>query len=207
MPNMDGYEALARIKQDKELENIPVIFLTSQSDVDSEIKGIELGAVDFIRKPFILQSMISRIKIHLEVKSYREELEEKVLEKTEMIEHMQDVMILSLAELVECRDENTGRHVKRTVKYVEILTNELLKNNIFKESLTEEYARDLIRSAPLNDIGKIGINDATLLKSGLLNEDEFKYMKKHTNLGADALQKMIDETNGESFLYVAKDIA
>lgn len=150
--------------------------------------------------------MLSRIKIHLEVKSYREELEEKVLEKTEIIERLQDVMILSLGELVECRDENTGGHVKRTAKYVEVLTNELMERGIF-DILTSEYARDLIRSAPLHDVGKIGINDATLLKASSLDEDEFEYMKEHTNLGANTLQKMIDGTNGESFLYVAKDIA
>lgn len=206
MPNIDGYETLKQIKKNKDLANIPVIFLTAQIDAESEVRGIELGAVDFIRKPFVPQSMLSRIKIHLEVKSYREELEEKVLEKTEIIERLQDVMILSLGELVECRDENTGGHVKRTAKYVEVLTNELMERGIF-DILTSEYARDLIRSAPLHDVGKIGINDATLLKASSLDEDEFEYMKEHTNLGANTLQKMIDGTNGESFLYVAKDIA
>lgn len=207
MPNIDGYETIKKIKENTDLVNIPVIFLTAQIDDESEVKGIELGAVDFIRKPFVPQSMLSRIKLHLEVKGYKEELEGMVREKTEMIEHLQDVMILSLAELVECRDENTGGHVKRTAKYVEILTEALIEENTYEEILTPEYANDLIRSAPLHDIGKIGINDATLLKAGSLDQDEFEFMKQHTTLGVKALQKMIDETNSESFLYIAKDMA
>ncbi|MBM6860550.1 response regulator [Clostridium saudiense] len=207
MSKVDGYEAIRKIKEREDLVNIPVIFLMDRIDDESEARGIELGAVDFIRKPFIPQSMLNKIKLHLEVKGYKEELEEMVREKTEMIEHLQDVMMLSLAELVECRDENTGGHVKRTAKYVKILTEALIEEGVYKELLTPEYTRDLIRSAPLHDVGKIGISDATLLKAGSLDKDEFEFMKQHSSLGAKALQKMIDETNYKSFLYVAKEMA
>lgn len=207
LPDMDAYETLAKIKENKELENIPVIFLTSRTDSEIEAKGFELGAVDFITKPFISQSMLSRVKMHLELSEYRTQLEEKIYEKTQMIENLQDVMMLSLAELVECRDENTGGHVKRTAEYVKILANELVEAGVYSDILTPEYVKDIIKSAPLHDIGKIGINDATLLKMGSLDEDEFEYMKKHVELGAISLQKMINETDKESFLYTARDMA
>ena len=207
MTDMDGYETLAKIKSNKELENVPIIFLTALSDSESEAKGFELGAVDFIIKPFAPQSMLSRVKMHLELNEYKMHLEEKISEKTDMIERLQDVMMLSLAELVECRDETTGGHVKRTAEYVRILANELVEAGVYSDILTPEYVKDIIKSAPLHDIGKIGINDSTLLKMGSLDEDEFEYMKKHVELGAISLQKMINETEEESFLYTARDMA
>lgn len=207
MPDMDGYETLIKIRENSELDNVPVIFLTALSDSESEVRGIELGAVDFIIKPFIPQTMLSRVKMHLEFSEYKNDLENKVHEKTEMIEHLQDVMMLSLAELVECRDENTGGHVKRTAEYVKILTDEIVEEGLYSDILTPEYIRDIVRSAPLHDIGKIGINDSTLLKAGSLDYEEFEHMKNHAELGGQTLQKMINETNGESFLYVAKDMA
>lgn len=207
MPEMDGYQTLKEIKQEDSLSQIPVIFLTSQTDSDSEVQGLTLGAVDFIAKPFVAQSMLSRIKLHLEVHEYRCHLEEKVKEKTEMIEQMQDIMMRGLAELVECRDKNTGGHVKRTGEYLKVFTESVVEADIYPELALENYVHDLIRSAPLHDIGKIGINDQTLLKNGSLDEEEFEYMKQHARLGGMALEKMINETHGESFLYIAKDMA
>ena len=207
MPDMDGYEILKKIRENPDLDNIPVIFLTDVSDIENKVIDTELGVVDIIIKPFINQSMLSRVKMHLEFNEYKNDLENKVREKTEMIEHLQDVMMLSLAELVECRDEETGGHVKRTAEYVKILTEGIVEAGLYSDILTPEYIRDIIRSAPLHDIGKIGINDATLLKAGSLDDEEFEYMKNHAELGGQTLQKMINETDGESFLYTAKDMA
>lgn len=207
MPEMDGYEAIQKIKEQKNLVMVPVIFLSSQADSDSEVRGLELGAVDFISKPFVAQSMLSRIKLHLELNGYRCHLEEIVKEKTEMVEHLQNVMLQGLAELVECRDKNTGGHVKRTAQYLRVFTEAIVERKIYPELAIGDYVHDLIRSAPLHDVGKIGISDSTLLKSSSLDEEEFEYMKQHARLGGIALQKMIDKTKGESFLYIAKDMA
>lgn len=207
MPDMDGYETLTKIRQNPELCDIPVILLTDLSNSENYVKEIESGNVDFIIKPFIPQIMLSRIKVHLEFCEYKNDLENKVHEKTEMIEHLQDVMMLSLAELVECRDENTGGHVKRTAEYVRILTEEIVEAGLYNDILTEEYIKDIVRSAPLHDVGKIGIDDSTLLKAGALDDEEFEHMKNHAELGGQTIQKMINETNVESFLYIAKDMA
>lgn len=207
MPYMNGYETIEKIKKNSELKNIPVILLTPQLNSEVEIKGIKLGAVCFIIKPFVPQMILNKAKFFLEIEKYRHELEDKVNEKIKIIKSLQDVIIISLAELVECRDENTGGHVKRTAKYVKILTEALIEEKIYEDVLTPEYSYDLIKSAPLHDIGKIGIDDATLFKTSSLDKEEFEFMKEHSNLGALALQKMIDESNGESFLYIAKDMA
>ena len=207
MPDINVYETLAKIRENPELANIPVIFLTDLSDSKSKLIDIELGVVDVIVQPFIHQVILNRVKMHLEFNEYKNDLENKVREKTEMIEHLQDVMMLSMAELVECRDENTGGHVKRTAEYVKILTEEIVEAGLYSDILTPEYVRDIIRSAPIHDIGKIGINDATLLKAGSLDNEEFEYMKNHAELGGQTIQKMINEVNGESFLNIAKDMA
>lgn len=207
MIEKNWYKTIRKIKKDEELNNIPIVFLTTGINDENEIKAIEAGVVDFIRKPLLPEKILRRIRVHLGIREYRKDLEEKIEQKTRMIQHLQDVIILSLAELVECRDTNTGGHVKRTAKYVEILTNELIARGVYTEVLTKNYVKDIIRSAPLHDVGKIGINDATLLKAGSLDENEFEFMKQHTTLGAKALQKIINETNGENFLYIAKNMA
>ncbi|WP_297421543.1 HD domain-containing phosphohydrolase [Clostridium sp.] len=207
MPGINGYEILNTIKSIDRLSKIPVIFLTAVNDTESELKCLKLGAVDFIGKPFVPELMLSRIKIHLELASYRKNLETLVREKTETIENLQDSMVIGLAELVECRDGETGGHIKRTAKYLEILVYAMSEASLYSDILTDEYIRNIIRSAPLHDIGKIGISDSILLKQGNYDEAERDYMKQHTTLGGMALQKLIDATDDESFLYVAKDMA
>lgn len=206
MPDMDGYETLSRIKKNNKLDNIPVILISELDNINDDFRGFELGAVDIVSK-HIPQLIINRVKLHLEITEYKNDLEEKVREKTEVIEHLQDVMMLAIAELVECRDENTGGHIKRTANYMKILLDEIVKSGLYSDILTSDYVRDIIRSAPLHDVGKIGINDATLLKAGRLDDAEFEYMKNHAELGGQTIKKMINETNVESFLYIAKDMA
>lgn len=207
MPDTNGYEIFSTIKSINRLSKIPIIFLTSLNDAENELKCLKLGAVDFISKPFIPELMLSRIQIHLELSNYRKNLEFLVHKKTETIEKLQNSMVVGLAELVECRDGETGGHVKRTAKYLEILVNAMAEAGIYSDILTDEYIHNIIRSAPLHDIGKIGISDNILLKQGSFDENELEYMKQHTTLGGMALQKVIDATEGENFLYVAKDMA
>ncbi|OOM80414.1 HD domain-containing phosphohydrolase [Clostridium sp. BL-8] len=207
MPNINGYELFSTIKSIDRLKKIPIIFLTALNDIESELKCLRLGALDFISKPFVPELMLSRIRLHLELTAYRKNLEVLAAEKTKTIEKLQDSMVVGLAELVECRDGETGGHIKRTAKYLEILVNAMLKAGLYTDILTEEYIHNIIRSAPLHDIGKIGISDSILLKQGDFDKNERDYMKQHTTLGGMALQKVIDATYGENFLYVARDMA
>ena len=207
MPDINGYETITTIKSIDRLNKIPVIFLTALNDVESELKCLRLGAVDFIGKPFVPELMLSRIKTHLELANYRKNLESLVLEKTETIENLQDTLVVGLAELVECRDGETGGHIKRTANYLELLVYAMAEAGLYSDILTTEFIHNVIRSASLHDIGKIGISDKILLKQGNFDKSEREYMKQHTTLGGMAIQKVIDAADGESFLYIAKDMA
>ncbi len=224
MPDMDGYETIQRIKDNPNTAKIPVIFLTAETKTESELKGFELGALDYIHKPFSIPVMLSRINTQLELCSYRNNLEELVAKKTSALEHFQDVMSTCIAELIESRDGTTGFHIRNTTKYFTIFVNELSTREKYKNQFTEKYKTDLFRGASLHDIGKVGINDRVLRKPGTLNHDEFEYMKSHAKIGGVAFNNMlsrIKELSGDDiipsgqdarntelgFLYAAKDMA
>ncbi len=231
MPEMDGCTVLTRLKENPATEKIPVIILTSDADSAMEIKCLALGAVDFIRKPFVTEIMLSRIETQIELNEYRHKLEYMVDEKTAVIERLQDVMSTCFAELVESRDGTTGGHIKNTTRYFSVFIEELAKYDRYKDILTPDYRRSLVRAAPLHDIGKIGINDSVLRKESTLDKEEFEHMKTHAKiggdtvqnifssvegvhhslLGADALEKvcdtMVHESADTEFLHIARDMA
>lgn len=199
LEELDSFELLAELKNTPEGKMLPVIMLTKQDDPEAEKKAIASGAVDFVSKPFAAETLLNRIALQLELKKYR--LEGSAAEK------YQDAISLSFAELVECRDETTGGHLKNTTIYFKILLEEALKHKKYKAIIPKEDIKELLRSAPLHDIGKIGINDEILRKSSPLNYTEFEHMKTHTTLGKEAFDKIIQETGGSRWLYLARDIA
>jgi putative two-component system response regulator len=213
MPEMDGFETIKHIKEIPEADKIPIIFLTSECDNQTEIKCFNLGAVDYIRKPFVTEIMLSRINTQLELNSYRTELERLVEQKTAalqtksmIIERLQDIMSTCFAELVESRDGTTGGHIKNTTRYFKIFIDELKKRPEYADYFTPDVIRNLLRAAPLHDIGKIGINDSVLRKESSLSQEEFEYMKSHTKIGGDTFQKIVEhmgcahaELGGETF--------
>lgn len=196
MPEMDGCTVIAELKKETATAMIPIIILTSEVDTAMELKCLELGAVDFIRKPFITEIMLSRIETQLELSSYRNRLECMVNEKTAVIERLQDVMSTCFAELVESRDGTTGGHIKNTTRYFAVFLEELAKHDEYKDILTPEHIKMLVRAAPLHDIGKIGINDSVLRKESVLNEEEFDHMKTHTCIGGDTFQHIFTSVEG-----------
>ncbi len=196
MPEMDGCTVLTKLKENPVTENIPVIILTSEVDVSTELKCLALGAVDFIRKPFVTEIMLSRIETQIELSEYRHKLEYLVEEKTEVIERQQDVMSTCFAELVESRDGTTGGHIKNTTRYFAVFVNELAKYDKYKNILTPKYIRNLVRAAPLHDIGKIGINDCVLRKESRLDAEEFEHMKTHVTIGGDTFQNIFSSVEG-----------
>ncbi|MDR1654559.1 MAG: response regulator [Treponema sp.] len=200
MPEMNGFETIARLKQNPRLFHIPVIFLTANRDSDTEIKGLESGAVDFITKPFEKSILIHRIRLHSQLSAYQQDLEKTVKE-------LEDSIVLSFSELIEARDENTGGHVQRTSRYAELLIRELLRQGQFLDLLNEDEIAMSIKAVPLHDIGKIGISDSILLKPGRLDEGEFAVMKTHTTIGARILQQMFERTPTQHYLRYARIVA
>ncbi|WP_080805901.1 response regulator [Desulfamplus magnetovallimortis] len=207
MPGMDGYQVCEELKSNPETSNIPVIFLTAMTETQDEARGLELGAVDYVTKPFSPDLVKARVKNQIELKKYRDHLEDVVKERTRELLLTQEVTIESMGTLAEYRDPETGGHIKRTRNYVKRLAQHLSKNPKFEHLLDEKAIDILYKSAPLHDIGKVGVRDNILLKPGRLTEEEFEEMKLHTVYGHDAI--LINEKKlGEgSFLSVARDIA
>lgn len=138
--------------------------------------------------------------------TYSNKMIEKLRERTEELQKTRDVTILSLASLAETRDNDTGVHILRTQRYIRELALFLKNNHRFSEYLSDETIELLYKSAPLHDIGKVGIRDAILLKNGKLTDEEFQEMKMHTVLGRDALLKAEMTIGYNSFLDIAKEI-
>jgi len=215
MPGLSGYEVLGQLKSNEKTRDIPVIFLTAMSAMEDEKKGLELGAVDYITKPISPPIVLARIKTHLQnkaaadfLKDQNEYLESEVQKRTREISAIQYVTILALTSLAETRDSDTGNHIRRTQNYVKILAEALRNHPRFAKTLSESMIETLFKSAPLHDIGKVGIPDAILLKPGKLSAEEFTIMKTHTTLGREAIEHAEEQLGMEvDFLTIAKEIA
>ncbi len=207
MPDLDGYATYERMKKLPQCRDIPAMFLTGLSETSNEAKGLALGAVDYITKPFQPELLKSRIERQLELKHIRDNLEKLVEERTYEIQLTQKVTIETLANLAEYRSLETGNHIKRTQKYVDIIAKTMSKKPQFANILTPALLYDIEMSAPLHDIGKVGISDAILCKPGKLTDEEFEEMKKHTTYGHEALSLAIKTLGKKSFLTVASLIA
>jgi putative two-component system response regulator len=215
MPDMDGYEVCRRLKENPGTRDIPVIFLTAKSAVDDERMGFELGACDYIAKPVSPPIVMARVKNHLALKASadflrdkNDYLEREVVLRTREVAEVQNVTIHAMASLAETRDSDTGNHLRRTQNYVKCLATALQAHPRFSATLTDSYITTLFKSAPLHDIGKIGIPDNILLKPGRLEPHEFDIMKTHTTLGRDVIQTAEDALGIKvEFLTIAKEIA
>ncbi|THB70800.1 MAG: two-component system response regulator [Desulfobulbaceae bacterium] len=207
MPGIDGYEVCKRLKASSRTSHIPVLFITAMAEAPNEEKGLGLGAVDYITKPFNPALVRARVKNHLELKHHRDHLEDLVRKRTHELEMTQEVTIDSLGTLAEYRDPETGGHIYRTKNYVKILAEKLRSNPRFSELLTDANIDLLYKSAPLHDVGKVGVPDHILLKPGKLTDEEFEEIKKHTIYGRDAIARAQQKLGSDSFLHFAIEIA
>ncbi len=215
MPGMDGYEVCRRLKADRKTDEIPVIFLTAKTQMEDEQKGFELGAVDYITKPVSPPIVLARVKTHLQqkrvhdfLKDNNKFLEEEVARRMREVSAIQDVTMVAMGSLAEARDNETGNHIRRTQQYVRLLATQLKDHPNFTHYLTDETIALLFKSAPLHDIGKVGIPDNVLLKQGKLTEEEFAVMRTHTSIGKGAIanaEKLLETP--VSFLNVAREMA
>ena len=214
MPDMDGFEVMEQIRQQEETKTIPVIFLTADNLAETEIKCFQMGAVDYVTKPFVPDILISRVDKTIELEQYRHNLEkmvreqaEKITEDARRISAIQDSVIVGMANLIESRDGSTGRHVKNTQMYVSLIANELYSRKLFQGELTPEYIEDLCKAAPLHDVGKIKVPDAILQKPGKLTPEEYEEIKLHTTYSGKIIRMILGDLEDEHYVKIVGDIA
>jgi len=222
MPGMDGFEACAKLKSDPRTAEIPVIFLSAHNRADEITQGLELGAVDYLSKPVIPSILLARVRNHLRLCESRElladqnrHLERLVGERTRALQtqtdevvRVQELTIVALGTVAETRDNETGNHIFRTQAYVKSLVERLAGSAYHRKNKNGYDWSQIWKSAPLHDIGKVGIPDSILLKPGKLTAEEFNIMKKHTELGRRALHTAESRANmRQSYLHVAMEIA
>lgn len=214
MPDMNGHEVLHYLRSSAATRDIPVVFLTARDSDEDEERAFAAGVADYITKPFKPSLVLARVRSQLLVRHARlwlqdqnQALEAEVSRRLRENELTQAVSIRALAHLAETRDNETGNHIERTQSYVRLLAMRLASRPRFADVFTEKYIDALASSAPLHDIGKVGIPDRILLKPGKLTPEEWEIMKTHTQLGSDAIVHAEKDINSSlDFLRHAKEI-
>ena len=197
MPEMDGFDALSRLKSDSSWIVIPVMFLTGRNDAEVEARGFEMGAIDFITKPFSAPVLLNRIKTHLDI-------DKIIRERTAQVNRLQNSILAVLADMVENRDKGTGGHIERTSIYIKILINEMRARGVYTDEMEGWDVERMISSARMHDLGKISITDIIVNKPGKLTDDEYAIMKKHAVEGERIIDEIIARTGEGDFLRNAK---
>ncbi|MCL2003603.1 MAG: response regulator [Oscillospiraceae bacterium] len=197
MPEMDGFEALRLLKSIPAFKKIPVIFLSGQSDPVTESHGFEEGALDFISKPFSSSVLLNRIKTHLGI-------EDLIRKRTDNLIQLKNSIVNVLSNMVENRDQTTGKHIERTTRYIRILLDEMLRSGVYNDEIEQWDFEVVVSSSRLHDIGKIAISDLILNKPGKLTDEEFEIIKTHAAEGVRIIDSIIDEAGDELFLRYAR---
>ena len=214
MPDMDGFEVMKLIQEHHEFSKIPVIFLTADQKPQIESQCLESGAIDFVSKPFVPPVLKSRVKRTIELYAYRRELEGMVIKqaktitnRTERIAKIQNAVIIGMANLIEERDNSTGKHVRNAQHYVEMICDALMAKGLFAGQLTDDYRNNTVKAAPLHDVGKIRIPDAILQKPGRLTPEEFDVIKTHATIGDAIINNILGDVEEPEYLEIARQIA
>ncbi|MFT7008248.1 MAG: putative two-component system response regulator [Colwellia sp.] len=215
MPDMDGYSVLSELKSHPVIQRIPVIFVTTMDTLVDEEYGLSLGAVDYVTKPIRPAILMARVATHLKLKQVNnflydqnDFLEQEISRRMDENLIIQNVSIRALAHLAETRDPETGQHILRTQSYVKTLAQHLYKKQLYTDTIDNHYIDLITRSAPLHDIGKVGIPDSILLKNGKLDDQEWEIMKCHAEFGAKAIELAEQDVKQPvEFLTLAKEIA
>ena len=228
MPKMDGFQAIGILKERPETRDIPVIFLTVMDDSVSELKGLELGAVDYIAKPFSPPLLRKRVELHLllkeqtrtledqkrvleeqksELQNYNDNLQYMVEEKTKTILKLQNKLLEAMAEMVEGRDGVTGDHIARTRHFLRILLSAAINAGNWREDASEWDIELLCQSCQIHDVGKIAISDSILKKPEKLTAEEFVEMQQHAAVGVRFIENLEDGGEDSAFLRYAKMFA
>jgi putative two-component system response regulator len=214
MPGMSGFEVLHRLRENTNTRGIPVIFLSALSEVGNKAKGFEMGAVDYITKPFQIEEVLARVNTHLKLRlaketlrTFNSQLQDLVALQVEEISQSQHAMIFALAKLSHTRDDDTGLHLERVQYLSKILATMLVENSDIGKEITPSFITTIYHASPLHDVGKVGIKDSILLKPAKLTEEEFTMMKTHTTMGAATLESVHRQYPNNEFIEMGIDIA
>ncbi len=199
MPELDGYETIIEINKKFPDRKTPIMFLTAKNDNQDEAKGFQLGAADYITKPFVPIVLAERIKTHLklveiqnQLKQQNDSLNKQVEERISEYNLIQDLSLSIIADIVERRDKDTGNHIIRIQHFFKIIAEELKSNSIYSETLKDIDVQQLSKASILHDIGKVAIPDNILKKPGKLDSDEWIIMKKHCLYGKQVIDSALN---------------
>jgi len=221
MPNMDGYQVLEKMKEDEYLSDLPVVMITAVDELDSAVKCIEMGADDYLTKPFNAILLGARINACLEKRQLRRQerkqrkqiedlnlfLTARVRQQVAEIASAQIGAIFAMSKLAESRDPETGEHLDRMREYCRQLAQELSKKPEYSTYIDKSYVENIYSASPLHDIGKVGVPDAILSKPGKLTDEEWVIMKTHPIIGAETLREVDREHPGNAFIQTGIEIA
>jgi putative two-component system response regulator len=221
MPLMNGFEVLEQLKVTPEWKNIPVIVVTAESGNDNVVRGIELGAEDYLRKPVNPAIFAARVNASLDkkrlldlefehrrhIEHYNEKLEQQVAEQVRVISEGHVATIFAMSKLAESRDPETGEHLERIREYCQATAAYLAETPEFSSLITSEFIRTIYATSPLHDIGKVGIPDMILLKPDRLDDDEMAVMKTHASIGAFTLEAVHRKYPQNKYMQMGIEIA
>ena len=221
MPEMNGYDVLKHMNADALLKHVPVIVISAKDEVDSITRCIEAGAEDYLPKPFNSALLKARIGSCLEKKrlhdleqahaayleNFNAKLNEQIKQQVQLLTTAQLAAIFAMSKLAESKDNETGAHLERMREYCKILTEELSRLDIYRQTIDDDYIDNIYTASPLHDIGKVGIPDRILLKPGKLDTDEFGVMMSHAIIGAETLRAVDEQHPGNAFIKTGIDIA
>lgn len=201
MPEINGFEVLERMKANEKTAQIPVLFITAADTENYESKGLSMGAVDYIFKPFRPEVVKTRVINHLKLHKYSENLERMVKEKVDELVQTKDKLLEIMANIVEYRNLESGEHVKRTQEFTRIFVDYLIENPHPDYMINQEDYNIILRAVPLHDLGKIGIPDVVLLKPGRLTPEEFEIIKTHSTIGSEIIENVLYLNDERYFKY------
>jgi putative two-component system response regulator len=208
MPEMDGYEVLETLNKSGFIDRMPVIVITAMGANENEVKALEMGAADFITKPFFPTSVLKRVELHHKHRNHTKNLEKIVDANIKKASEIRDGMMDFLANIIEYRDVESGMHIKRTRIASELLLQSIIEAGVMESELAGVDTDNFARAVVMHDIGKIAIPDKILLKPGKLTAEEFEIMKKHTTFGADMIKRLegINDNSNKSYLETCRQI-
>jgi putative two-component system response regulator len=214
MPQMDGYEVCAALKADPQLADVPVIFISANTDVFDKVNAFDLGGADYVTKPFQFAEVQARVEAHLDLRRLRLELkgmnrslQDQVWEQAREISDSQVATILALAKVSESRDKDTGSHILRVQQYCRALAKQLGEDGVFGAQIDDAFVNTIFHASALHDIGKAGIPDSILLKPGKHTPEEWTIMMTHSAMGAETLSAVLVSYPKSALLRMGRDIA